>query len=415
MASVDLRGVGPVLARRTRRPDRTERPRAVGYAGRGERLRHLRLGRRISGGANAPRRAPLRLALRGFTVVAPLRHFGSIVACKLSIPRAHPGGTTRAYTRGMRSTAVAVAVAVAAAIGCGAPFRSPELPATEPTALIDKETFATKISGLRATLARSSITLDETSVIRTCEGQHSSDCVRCDVASRADTSGVDPEMIDGVAIAFARYPSKILVATKLEHVALCRRLRYEDKDKDSDHSTAGLADVGAHRMLISIEHFVGKPHDIYAYFTIEQVVHHELFHVFDHATLGTAAMQDDHVWHKLNPRGFEYRPPAPESQRPAGFVNPYATTNEMEDRASVYEYLMGQPAKLCEIAEGDPVVARKATEVWRRLAAVAGDAFMLRQAPCLRQKPKPKPVEKPKAPPVKRTPGDLWSPRRIQQ
>jgi hypothetical protein len=271
--------------------------------------------------------------------------------------------------------------------------------------MMGEEAFAWQMSGLRATLARSGVVMDTEPTLRTCAWDHGQpgECVVCDVATRTDTRGLDPELLDRVAIAFARYPEKALTAAQLERVAVCSRIR--QVDRDPDHGPAGLADLAAHRILISVEHFA-EADDLR--FTIEQVVHHEVFHLFDQATLG-ATMLRDPEWGALNPRGFAYRDPATAIERPAGFVDAYATTDEMEDRASVFEYLMGHPTELCEITDADPVVRKKAKLVWRRFAAVVGEAFLAKQAACLQRKARPKP--KPAAQPGRRVDKhhrDLW-------
>ncbi|MDB4961903.1 MAG: hypothetical protein JWP01_1902 [Myxococcales bacterium] len=269
-------------------------------------------------------------------------------------------------------------------VGCGA-TRAPPQPVREPSNLIDGETYATRIAGLRATLARNQVAIDTQPVIETCAGDHypggaRSRCVRCEVASRENTGGVDPTLIDGVAIAFGLYPPALIKASGLAHVALCRTIRIQGEP--DERAPAGIAISGQHRLLISVEHFVDGA-TISEDFTIEQVVHHEVFHLFDHATSGTSA-GTDRAWAALNPRGFEYKDPAAaEGARPTGFVNPYATTNEREDRASVFEYLLGQPTKLCEIAKVDPAVAAKTTAVWKRVAKVVGDKLLRQHAPCV--------------------------------
>ncbi|MDX2090229.1 MAG: hypothetical protein SFX73_20385 [Kofleriaceae bacterium] len=265
------------------------------------------------------------------------------------------------------------------AVGCAAAAPAAE-PPREPANLMDSETFATRISGLRATLARSDIAIDTDPVLETCAGDHhgpASRCMRCDVATRENTGGVDPSLIDGVALAFAAYPPAFLDAAKLEHVALCRSIRWQDGDK---RPPAGVAISDQRRLMISVEYFVdGSP--LYEDFTISQVVHHEVFHLFDRATSGA---KSDREWATLNPRGFEYRDPAVSAAtRPAGFVNTYATTNELEDRATVFEYLLGQPRRLCEIADEDPVVAAKVAAVWRRVARVVGVKLLRQHAPCV--------------------------------
>ncbi len=300
-----------------------------------------------------------------------------------------------------------IAITVAFAMGCAPPLHPKELPAIEPANLISAETYTARIADLRATLARNGVELDTEPVIRHCAPHAGkTQCLRCDVASRSDTANVDPEMIDGIAIAFARYPDRMIAATKLRHVALCRKIRYENEDPDS--GPAGVAITSDHRLLVSIEHFIGKPHDAYDYFTIEQVVHHELFHLLEFDLLGERMMTDDAEWHALNPPGFQYRDPATADARPAGFVNIYATTNEAEDRASVFEYVMGQPTKLCTLAQTDRLVMAKTTTVWNRVVKLMGSKLLERDAPCLAALrsgkqpkqigPQPKPPDDPEKP-----------------
>jgi hypothetical protein len=250
----------------------------------------------------------------------------------------------------------------------------------EPNHLIDVQTYASRTAGLRATLTRSHIAMDAGPTIDTCRGDHGPGCMRCEVAGRVDTADVDPDMIDGVSIAFAQYPQSMLEATKLEHVALCKTIRLYGKTDE----LSGVAVYDDHRVVISLENFVGKRHDDGGPFTIEEVVHHELFHLLDHAAFG-ATFALDFEWDALNPESFAYRDPAVPQARPTGFVNTYATTNEPEDRASTYEYLMGHPDKLCAIARADPIVLAKVRVVWNRVAGVAGEAFLRRYAGCVEQ------------------------------
>lgn len=256
--------------------------------------------------------------------------------------------------------------------------------------LIDQATYDSKIAGLRATLARSGVAIDSAPVLTSCTAADARGCMRCDLATRDQTAGVDPDMIDGVAIAFARYPTRVLQAAKLEHVALCRQIRFEH---DDDTPPAGVAVIADHRILVSVEQFIDSPGD---YFTIEQVVHHELFHLLDYETLGERYSGDDREWNALNPPGFAYRDPATETKPPAGFVDAYATTNEREDRASTFEYLIGQPQRLCELADHDPIVAGKVRMVWTRIAKVTGTELLRRSAPCAERFVGP-PPKKPRA------------------
>lgn len=287
----------------------------------------------------------------------------------------------------MRSWVVLVALCA----GC----HGVALPAQpEPAHLIDGETYAARIAGLRATLARNGVDIDAEPEIETCAVGHDHErlrdrCVRCEVATRENTGGVDPTLIDAIAFAFGAYPPSLIKASGLEHVSLCRIIRMDDGER----APAGVAIAEQHRLLISLEHFVDGGAQ-YEDFGIGQVVHHEVFHLFDHATAGQA-VDDDREWVASNPRGFGYRDPAvADAARPSGFVNHYATTNAREDRATVFEYLLGQPNRLCEIANVDRVVAAKTKIVWKRVAKVVGDKLLRQHAPCVSSVGKKRPIER---------------------
>lgn len=174
---------------------------------------------------------------------------------------------------------------------------------------------------------------------------------------------IDPELIDQMAIAFARWPSSVRKAARLEHVAFCKTIAYEGKD----HGPAGLADPNTHRVYISVEYFRGAGTS----FSIEATVHHEVFHLLDYETQG-AHWTADRDWQKLNPSGFAYRDPSVDIERRKGFVNGYASTDEMEDRASTFEYMMVRPDDLCTMSAQDPVVARKVRLLRQRVLRVEG-------------------------------------------
>jgi hypothetical protein len=270
---------------------------------------------------------------------------------------------------------------IALALGC-APTMPP--PPPPPTILaVDDSVFGTKVTALRATLARHGVEIDTVPpVIDTCVIDPTRpNCVSCEVATRANTAGIDPDLIDGVSIAFGAYPPALIQAAGLEHVALCRTIRIAGED--GLRPPAGVAVVEQHRLLISIEQF-GEGAPYYKDFSVQQVVHHEVFHLFDEATEPSLFHGIDQSWHALNPPDFAYRNPAIRTPtRPTGFVNSYATTNEQEDRATVFEFLLGQPAALCEIAHRDPAVAAKTAAVWKRVAKFTGDKLLRQQAPCV--------------------------------
>ena len=70
--------------------------------------------------------------------------------------------------------------------------------------------------------------------------------------------------------------------------------------------------------------------------------------------------------------GFAYRDPSIDIARRQGFVNGYASTDEMEDRASTFEYLMVRPDDLCSMSAKDPIVARKVRLLRQRVSARRG-------------------------------------------
>lgn len=280
--------------------------------------------------------------------------------------------------------------------------RPPAPPALAAPA-VDRSPFAAKVAGLRATLGRHGVSIDtDPPVIDTCAGREfRTGCLRCELATAANTEGMDLDEIDAVSIAFGAYPPVFIQAAKLEHVTLCRTLQAATASPRLD--AAGVAVADQHRLLISVERFVADPSAGHA-LGMEQVVHHEVFHLFDEGTDPVAFRSTDTAWQAMNPRGFTYAPPLVESTlRPTGFVNQYATTNEIEDRASVFELLFGQPSTLCEIAHADPVVAGKAAAVWARVAKVTGEALLRQHAPCVDWLPGMKRARPPAKKPPKRT------------
>jgi hypothetical protein len=246
--------------------------------------------------------------------------------------------------------------------------RLPDLAAPEPAP--EEVSFREHTAALRATLARSGIDLDGAGTIHSNETCTDHACLRCEVATGMD--GVDADVIDRVAIAVSAYPEAFLSASAFEHVALCKALGHED---DQGEPPAGAADPTHRRLMVNVGYLVTSQNER----EVEQVMHHELFHLFDILDIGA-----DVEWAALVPPGFTYRDPADRSKpRPDGFITPYGTTNEREDRATIFEYLMARPEELCKVAADDPIVAAKTTLIWHRVATVVGDAFLRKAAPCV--------------------------------
>jgi len=282
-------------------------------------------------------------------------------------------------------------------IGCAFPAPRP-LPKRPEPVFPAMPTYTGRIVDLRTTLARAGIRLETRGteqVISTgwCDSEDpakvSAGCTRCELM--AETDPFELAVIEALTIAIDRYPTNVLDAAKIESVALCRRF---DQARTAGH-IAGTADLQGRRLLINLESFGEQKYDPDEEFTVEDIVHHELYHLLEYATMEDM-MTSDTQWGVLNPSGFEYRDPASGHGRPSGFVNVYATTSPLEDRASVFQFLMARPTELCSMAEGDPVVLAKATLVWNRVATVAGDEALRLRATCatwnMSRQPTPAPV-----------------------
>ncbi|MFN0249283.1 MAG: hypothetical protein ACKV2T_20530 [Kofleriaceae bacterium] len=243
-----------------------------------------------------------------------------------------------------------------------------------------------RLVGLRATLSRSGIALDDTPLVESCNTTHLGErCIRCKVARRDNTVGIEPALIDSAAIAFAMYPPKLLEAMHVFHVALCVSIEVADREM----APAGMALLDQQRILVDVGGLASAAQG----FTIDRVIHHELFHMFDYRG---AYFNYDSEWEALNPPGFAYHDPEKHYRdrelsnvRPPGFVGDYATQNEAEDRASTFEVVFGRPTEACALAAEDPVVAKKVALIKKRVKSVAGPMSLL--APCKKAPPAPAP------------------------
>ncbi len=276
-----------------------------------------------------------------------------------------------------------MSLAIALVGACGRP------PATVPPESLPYDPgFVASTHKLQVTLERNGLVLDTQPIVTTCDvPDPDRDCARCEVATVLHQ--IAPDIIDGMAIAFARYPKSVLEAARIERVALCRRITYDS----GNHGPAGLADPMTHRVYISVDHLMRANGSMLG---IEETVHHEVFHLLDFALLGPRVYTDTE-WLALNPRGSTYADDAIDTARPPGFVNSYARTNQIEDRASTFQVLMSHPEEMCTLAAGDPALARKVRLVWQRIARVEGANRLGVTAACARMAP-PTKAKKPKKP-----------------
>lgn len=251
---------------------------------------------------------------------------------------------------------------------CGGlpPLAPPEIPAP-----IYPETYNTRISSLRTTLGRAGIGLRVAGIDKTDEAG----LTRCVLAG--ESTRIDGAVIEAATHAFSLYPTDVLVAAKIDHVAICR-----DIADESDHP-AGIADVRTKSLMISFRYFIDRSYESSSDFTVDDIVHHEVFHLIEGAHY-LADMSSDSEWRLFNPMGFEYGGVKRGDERREGFVNAYAMTNAMEDKASVFEFMMARSADLCELARTDETLKIKSRIIWRRvLKAVGTDSFIRSAAPCI--------------------------------
>jgi hypothetical protein len=108
-----------------------------------------------------------------------------------------------------------------------------------------------------------------------------------------------------------------------------------------------------------------------------------VFHLIEYALMNKEVWSDSE-WNLHNPLGFAYAESNNTEPRRAGFVNSYAMTNPVEDKASVYEFMMAHPDDLCAMAKTDEILRIKSRIVWRRLRVALGtDSFIRAAAPCI--------------------------------
>lgn len=196
-------------------------------------------------------------------------------------------------------------------------------------------------------------------------------CYRCvmPVVEDGPQDPYGPSPLDSVlgtiATTLRGYPASFVRAAQLERLALCDRLVDEAHD---DPAIAGLADYRHRRMLVQVNSSLGAA----------EIVHHEIFHLFDAATVGSPDLD----WEQLNPPSFRY---GERIGRP-GFVDDYGETSIAEDKATVFGAIMSDGEAFCRRAVADPIIRAKGELIRDRLTRalpVADAALLYRGAPCL--------------------------------
>jgi hypothetical protein len=314
----------------------------------------------------------------------------------------------------MRGIAVALGLAGGAGYaGCVRPPPDVAAPVTYPSLDPDRslDPNPMDLADLRSIAAAASIALEigPAPILRThsCDAKvsgaapgHAARCYRCTLAVFDPTPSEAAHPLEPalrtLATTLLAYPHSFLRAARVERIALCRKLAPESAesaespeaagapsapagtDAPAEYHVAGLAESAGRRLMVSLERQDASRPDA--------TLHHEIFHLFDHATAAGRDHRRDPEWERLNPPGFRYGDPAATFAITAGFVNDYAKTNAAEDKASVFEYLMSYADELCARAVDDPLLLAKARLVLSRVEAAVPPGlgeFARRRAPCL--------------------------------
>ncbi len=192
-------------------------------------------------------------------------------------------------------------------------------------------------------------------------------CQRCTLVT-SDSRGPG---LGVLGVELQRYPESFLRAAGLEKISLCVLLTMDIDGIDTE--VLGTVDLRHRRMFLS----VGTD-------LIEHTFHHELYHLFDHAT---STWNVDPEWDGLTPPAFSYLESGGTvlPDREPGFLTEYAKTNLLEDRAEVFSLIVSRPEWFCEQAAADPILLAKARLIHSRVARAipTGDARRLFDAPCL--------------------------------
>lgn len=159
------------------------------------------------------------------------------------------------------------------------------------------------------------------------------------------------------------YPASVFRFSKLRQVVLCRDLRSGGKP------AAGLADWTRGAIYFDVG-------DLGEYGNVpftRHTVHHEFYHIIDHAENGD---RGDLEWAWLNPEGAEaYREfegdrfvetPIDE-RKPTGFVSDYARTSIVEDKAETFSCMVLSFGDLNRRCEFDLVLRAKRDRIQESL------------------------------------------------
>jgi hypothetical protein len=208
-------------------------------------------------------------------------------------------------------------------------------------------------------------TADRTQIDLTpCTDTKDTRCMRCTLA---DPRPLDVGFYGELGRGLEMSPRSFWKAAGLERVILCTELAY--LDPDLSRPPQATVDFARRELLVSTSMVRADN---------KGTTQHELYHLFD--KLGW----DDRAWSALNTKTFKYGSTTPSR----GFVRAYSMKNVVEDKATVYEAIIG--GRFCLLAEHDTIILAKGKLVRDRIRAAIGDdaEYLDTLAPCLGAKTK---------------------------
>lgn len=152
------------------------------------------------------------------------------------------------------------------------------------------------------------------------------------------------------------YPKKFIQKANIRRITFVHDIEFTTNSYTQ--SRTGCPDYKNTKSIVYAIHETN-----FAYMRI--VLHHEFFHYVDYAD---DQSYDDDGWEKLNQKGFKYGKGG-DSEREwikleknvTGFINHYSTTDMAEDRAEIYQYLIGCPDEA--LNNKDTIVRKKAKRI----------------------------------------------------
>ena len=158
---------------------------------------------------------------------------------------------------------------------------------------------------------------------------------------------------------WAIYPRSFIKCSKIKEIVLCNSINFYSFGKT--HIPEYRAGCPETMMTNSLLFSLQERNFVY----IRLVIHHELFHFIDWID---DYSYEDKKWNTFNMPGFKYGKGG-QSERvwiqldehTKGFINHYSTTGSEEDRAEIYQYLIGCPDEA--LNHKDDIIVKKANHI----------------------------------------------------